>query len=176
MTELAANKIVVGIDGTEASVAALRWATRQAHALHADVVAVHAWDPTARHLAAYAPVAAHPTDAEQRDEAAHLLASTLHAVFGARIDGAVRAVLAQGPPARVLLNHADGALLLALGRRSDKQRGLPALGAVGRECLRHASVPVVTVPAANRPTASLREADPNVLAGQTGPLLASRHG
>ncbi|WP_405905344.1 MULTISPECIES: universal stress protein [unclassified Streptomyces] len=152
MTELATgHDIVVGVDGSEASMAALRWAAQQAPALRADVVAVHAWEPSASGIAPYAPVSARPTAAEERDHAAQLLASTIRAVFGPRIDSSVRAVLAEGPPARVLLQHARGALMLALGRKAHGEYELPPIGTVGRECLRHATIPVVAVPAANPP-------------------------
>lgn len=36
---------MVGVDGSEASMAALRRAAQQARVLHAEVVAVHAWEP-----------------------------------------------------------------------------------------------------------------------------------
>ncbi|MFI6402280.1 universal stress protein [Streptomyces sp. NPDC050548] len=56
MTGLAVgNGIVVGIDGSEACREALRWATRQAHALRTDVVAVHAWEPVGPRFAPYTP-------------------------------------------------------------------------------------------------------------------------
>ncbi|MDT7839955.1 universal stress protein [Streptomyces justiciae] len=148
MTERPAeNSIVVGVDGSEASQAALRWAAEQARALHAVVVAVHAWEPVGPGLAPYAPVTARPTPAEQRVEAARLLASTVREVFGPRIGDRVRAVVVEGQPARVLLEQAHGALLLALGHRTDGSDGRPALGPIGRACLRGAIVPVVAVPA-----------------------------
>ncbi|MGW6545191.1 universal stress protein [Streptomyces massasporeus] len=153
------NTIVVGVDGSEASLEALRWATAQARALQADIVAVHAWQPIGAGFAPYAPAAARPTDAEQRDRAAQLLAGALRAVFGPRIDRAVRAVVVEGPPERVLLQQARGALLLALGHTARGQYDLPSLGSVARACLRHARVPVVAVPAAersDRPASPLR--------------------
>ncbi|GAA3771872.1 universal stress protein [Streptomyces coacervatus] len=155
MTELAVgNSIVVGVDGSEASMEALRWAARQAHALHAHVVAVHAWEPTGPRFAPYAPASTRPTAAEQRDRAACLLASTLRKVFGPRIDSSVRAVVVEGPPARVLLRHSRGAQLIALGRTPHGPHDQPTTGAVARACLRHATVPVVTVPfTAGRPAA-----------------------
>ncbi|WP_328500536.1 universal stress protein [Streptomyces sp. NBC_00457] len=156
MTEPVGNSIVVGIDGSEASMAALRWATEQAHALHAEVVAVHAWEPVGPRFAPYAPVSALPTVTEQRDQAAELLASAVREVFGPRIDSAVRAVLVEGPPEQVLLQQAHGALLLALGRKAHGQHGLPPVGTVGRACLPHATVPVVAVPAADRTASPLR--------------------
>ncbi|MFE9650320.1 universal stress protein [Streptomyces sp. NPDC006365] len=157
MTELTAgHDIVVGVDGSKASIAALRWAAQQARALRAEVVAVHAWEPSVYGIAPYASVSARPSAAEERDQAAELLAATVRAVFGPRIDGSVRAVLAEGPPARVLLQHTRGALLLALGRKAHGERGLPPIGTVGRECLRHATIPVVAVPAPDRPAGQLR--------------------
>ncbi|GAA2632369.1 universal stress protein [Streptomyces vastus] len=165
MTQLAdGNSIVVGVDGSEASKAALRWAREQARALRAEVVAVHAWEPTTSGFAPYAPASARPTAAQQREQAAELLASTVREVFGPRIGGTVHAVLVEGPPARALLRHAPGALLLALGRRAHGQYELPAIGTVGRECLRHATVPVVAVPAAQRPAPPLRTVETSPLA------------
>ncbi|MER8007485.1 universal stress protein [Streptomyces sp. NPDC094149] len=151
----AGRPVVVGVDGSEASVAALRWAGEQARALGTGVLAVHAWEPAAG-LAPYAPASGRPTRAEQREAAAGLLASAVRRVFGGRVGTGVRAVLVEGPPARVLLRQARGAALLALGRGDHGRWDGPALGAVGRECLRYAPVPVVTVPAADRGAARLR--------------------
>ncbi|MDC0765367.1 universal stress protein [Streptomyces sp. HD] len=58
---------MVGVDDSEASVAALRWAVEQARALGTSVLAVHAWEPaTAAGFAPYAPSATRPTAADQR--------------------------------------------------------------------------------------------------------------
>ncbi|MEU9382336.1 universal stress protein [Streptomyces sp. NPDC048279] len=139
------NRIVVGVDGSEASLAALRWAGEQARILGVEVVAVHAWEPAAP-LAPYAPAAGRPTTAEQRERATALLHSTVRRAFGARPAPSVRVVLVQGPPTRVLLGQTRGARMLALGRRAHGQWQLPAVGTVGRDCLRYAQVPEVTVP------------------------------
>jgi nucleotide-binding universal stress UspA family protein len=162
----AENAIVVGVDGSEASVSALRWAVLEARAVHAKIVAVHAWEPTGPTLAPYAPASARPTVTEQRVRAAGLLADTLREALGPRIDGDLRAadvhaVVTQGPPVRVLLRHARGARLLVLGRRAHGAFGLPPVGAVGRECLLHATVPVVAVPAP----------EPSPATSRGGPLL-----
>ncbi|MFR0354646.1 universal stress protein [Streptomyces sediminimaris] len=141
--------IIVGVDGSAASRAALRWAVEQAHALDTEVVAVHAWEPV-RAFAPYAPVSARPTPAEQRERAAEVLATSVRDVFGPHVGPGIRAVLAEGPPAHVLLRQARGALLLALGRGPRERWELPVVGPVGRECLRHSTVPVVMVPASGR--------------------------
>ncbi|GAB2922479.1 universal stress protein [Streptomyces heilongjiangensis] len=157
----AENTIVVGVDGSAASMSALRWAVREARAVDAEVVAVHAWEPAEPTLAPYAPPSARPTVAEQRVRAAGLLADTLREALGPRNDGEVRAVVTQGPPVRVLLRHARGARLLVLGRRTHSAFGVPPIGAVGRECLLHATVPVVAVPAP----------EPSAATSGGGPLL-----
>ncbi|MEU9188882.1 universal stress protein [Streptomyces sp. NPDC048484] len=151
------NGIVVGVDGSEAAVSALRWAAEQARCLHTQVVAVHAWEPTADLFAPYAPASARPTIAEQREQAAGVLASAVREVFGPRTGDSVRALLLEGRPERVLLQQARGARLLALGRRAHGQEyEPPTLGSVDRTCLRHAPVPVVTVPVPDRLAPPLR--------------------
>ena len=145
------NGIVVGVDGSAASMAALRWAAEQATVLHTALVAVHAWEPATSGHAPYASVPSGPTVDQEREQAAQVLAATVREALGSRIDGAVRRVVVEGPPARMLLQQARGALLLALGRKANGNFGFPSVGAVGRECVRHATVPVVTVPVAGRP-------------------------
>ena len=142
--------IVVGVDGSEPSMAALRWAAEQATLLHTDLVVVHAWEPVANGHAPYAPTPAGPTPTQERERAAQILAATVREALGPRTGDGVRRIVVEGPPAHVLLQQARGALLLALGRKAHGTFGLPSVGPVGRECLRHASVPVVTVPVANR--------------------------
>ncbi|MFJ3422594.1 universal stress protein [Streptomyces sp. NPDC086082] len=144
------NGIVVGVDGSAASMAALRWAAEQATVLHADLVAVHAWEPAANGHAPYAPMPAGPTVAQEHEQAMQVLATTVREALGSRTGDTVLRVVLEGPPARVLLQQARGARLLALGRKAHGTFGMPSVGPVGRECLRHATVPVVTVPVADR--------------------------
>ncbi|MEV7982270.1 universal stress protein [Streptomyces sp. NPDC086519] len=173
MVEETGNSIVVGVDGSEASLAALRWAAEHARSTHANVLAVRAWEPAGTRFAPYAPTPVRPTPAEQRAEAARVLAATVREVLGPRNGRSARAVLVEGPPARVLPAQAAGALLLVLGRRTHVQRELPELGPVGRACVRGATVPVVMVPAAPHPAASPGAARD---AGRHGPGARHAHG
>ncbi|MFI6463051.1 universal stress protein [Streptomyces sp. NPDC050538] len=159
------NTIVVGVDGSEASMAALRWAAEQAAALHTDLVAVHAWEPAANGHAPYAPAPSGPTPAQERERAAQVLAATVREALGPRTGHAVLRIVVEGPPARVLLQQARGVMLLALGRKAHGDFGLPSVGPVGRECLRHATVPVVTVPVADRCQESVAAFNSPSLAG-----------
>src|SRR5581483_11299762 len=54
-----AAPIVVGLDGSEASMAALRWAAEEAAAHGAPLIAVHVIDPRAHRFAPYAGRAPH---------------------------------------------------------------------------------------------------------------------
>jgi nucleotide-binding universal stress UspA family protein len=161
------RSIVVGIDGSEASMAALRWATRQARPLSVKVVAVPAREPNGPGPTSYAPVSARPPTAEQRARAAQLLTGTLHKVCGPRIDRGVRASSWRGHPRTCCCTAPRGALLPALGLTVHRQGGLASIGSVGHECLRHAAVPVGAVPATNSFVALLR-------AGRTRSLATVR--
>ncbi|WP_329126995.1 universal stress protein [Streptomyces sp. NBC_01465] len=140
-------RIVVGIDTSVASTAALRWAAAQAAALHAQIIAVHAWQPATCQLAPYAHVPAHPTPGEERRYAEQLLDHVVRGALGERPPVPVRTVVAEGPAVAVLLEHARTALLLALGHRPHAGTAAPAVGAVARGCLSAATVPVVSIPA-----------------------------
>jgi nucleotide-binding universal stress UspA family protein len=140
MTELTdARPIVVGVDGSGASLAALRWAVPQAHRLGAPIVAVHARERTDRLRAVYAPLPAHraPADEWPRPD------RVWHAVL---TEPGVRVVTAEGLPTAVLLRYADDALMLVVGRGAQGDGRLPGLGPVARDCVRKARCPVVTVP------------------------------
>jgi len=163
------NTIVVGVDGSEPSMAALRWAAEQAAVLHTDLVAVHAWEPAANGHAPYAPAPVGPTPAQEHERAAQVLAATVREALGPRSGEAVLRIVVEGPPARVLLQQARGAVLLALGRKAHGAFGLPSVGPVGRECLRHATVPVVTVPVADRFQESVETVNSPSLAGSHAP-------
>ncbi|MBQ0988212.1 universal stress protein [Streptomyces sp. F63] len=147
-----APRVVVGVDGSAGSVAALRWAAARAPSLGAGLVVVHAWEPATGRRAPYAPAASRPSGTESRGSAGEVLERALRAGLGPSAEAGVRAVLAEGPPAAVLLRYADDALLLVLGRHPPGPgpgRPVPPNaggGPVARDCLRHARCPVVVVP------------------------------
>jgi len=145
--------VVVGVDGSEAARAALRWAAEEAAAHHVPLIAVYVSDPRSRR----APYAGAPPDADEPDPAATLEREIVRS-------GAIHAVRAVevGVPAELLLRRAIGARVLVLGhadhrRRHDGDaqfpRG-PALGSIARACVARAACPVVVVPIPARSTAS----------------------
>ncbi|MFE9120407.1 universal stress protein [Streptomyces sp. NPDC007172] len=140
--------LVVGVDGSEASIDALCWAAAEARLLNTQVIAVHAWQPSEALRAPYASMSGVPTPQEDRDHAASILKNAVSQLLDADPRAPVISVLDEGAPAAVLLRHAREALLLALGRGQRNDARTSGLGPVARECVRHAPCPVVTVPAA----------------------------
>jgi nucleotide-binding universal stress UspA family protein len=145
----ATRKIVVGVDGTPRTVAALRWAASEALQRDAQLVAVHAWGSMLR-LASYAPVGdcADPEQCARR--AAVLLSAAVRTAFGAAPPVPVREVVDDRAVVPSLLSQARRAELLVVATRAADGRG-GQLGESGPgpttlSCLRQAPCPVVVLP------------------------------
>ena len=142
------GRILVGTDGSPASVAAVRWAAREGQLRGMRVHVVYVRDIRRPSPAHYAP---QPRAAEGTGPAAgeSTLKQVVREAFGAQPDG-VQMELADGPPARVLLERSVGAVVLGSTRHGGG-RGAPALqaktalGPVARDCLHAAPCPVVVV-------------------------------
>jgi nucleotide-binding universal stress UspA family protein len=134
------GRIVVGVDGSEPSRAALRWAARLAPGIGATIEAVIAWEfPTNFGWAVETGDWRPDRDAET------ILNETLDAVFGSeRPDGLVGSVR-EGRTASVLLEAARGAEMLIIGSRGHGGFTGLLLGSVSAECAEHASCPVLVV-------------------------------
>jgi nucleotide-binding universal stress UspA family protein len=137
------QRIVVGVNGSAGSLAALRWAVREAGLRDAALHVVRAWEDTAKRVAPYASHAFLPDSAEDRLSVEKRLTADVANVLGPAPLVSVAVQMAEGLAARVLLDHAAGADLLVLG--SATHRGPDGIGPVARACLRHAPCPVVVV-------------------------------
>lgn len=140
--------IVVGVDGSPASVAALRWAIGEASATGRRVKAVHAW----RYLPEPTSILLTPPRASRDDEerwARTLLDDAVQeALNGQEVQPPVAEQVVEGDAARALLEAAQGADLLVVGaRRHGIVRGA-LFGSVSQHCARHATCPIVVVPPA----------------------------
>lgn len=146
------RRIVVGVDGTARTVAALRWAATEAMRRDAVLCAVHAWGNGLR-PASYAPVTDHATPAECAERAAARLAGTVRAAFGASPPVPVREVVDDRTVVPALLAHARGAELLVVANRSaaDCRTDESGPGSTTLSCLRQAPCPVVVLPAEAAP-------------------------
>jgi nucleotide-binding universal stress UspA family protein len=141
----AIERIVVGIDASETSRRALRWALDAARAHHAKVEAVHAWHPSY-----VEPMDAHLVSSVDALEQA--ASDLLHdAVAEADTEGLpapISPMLAMGSATRALLDTAEGADLIVVGTRHQSVAGCLFLGSVSLQVTHHATCPVVVVPPA----------------------------
>ena len=135
------RRIVVGIDGSGSSKAALRWAIHQAKLTGSSVDAVTAW----RYPSAYGitPGAESALDFETHAKAA--LVEALAEVSGQEPDVSVRPLVAEGAAADVLLHEAKGADLLVVGSRGHSGFASALLGSVSMYCVLHAHCPVLVL-------------------------------
>jgi nucleotide-binding universal stress UspA family protein len=141
MSVPAVRRIVVGVDGSAESAAALRWACREAALRSAEVHAVHVREANCHSLASYA-VPASPGAEDEVEE----IWRTAAAEHGGSVQ--IRTEVADGLAARVLLDRCEGADMLILGTVSDVPGASRSAGPVIRACLRRAPCPVVVISAA----------------------------
>jgi nucleotide-binding universal stress UspA family protein len=134
------HRIVVGVDGSESSKAALRWALRQGRLTGAVVEAVTAWEfPT---MYGYpAPI----IDFNLEGMATKAVRDAITEAAGSAETGPVRYVVAEGNAAQVLLNASAGADLLVVGSRGHGGFVEALLGSTGQHCVHHATCPVVVI-------------------------------
>jgi nucleotide-binding universal stress UspA family protein len=138
--------IVVGVDGSDGAVEALRFAIEEARVRNANVSAVNAWHvPPMAYGAGLVPTT---VDFDgYRNIARVALDKSLEEVGAAGSGVAVTTHVSEGQPADVLLKAAREAEMLVVGSRGfGGFRGL-LLGSVSQQCVHHARCPVVVVPA-----------------------------
>lgn len=134
------EKIIVGVDGSEESVEAVRQAYRLANATGRDVEAWTCWEFPAGHEAYLAMGI---------DGFAHEAVTTLQQAVAQAFDGepppGLRTRLVHGGPRTELIAASRNASLLVVGRRGRGGfRSLP-LGSVSASCVAHAHCPVLVV-------------------------------
>ncbi|MBV9094827.1 MAG: universal stress protein [Streptosporangiaceae bacterium] len=145
----AVRRIVVGVDGSAESVAALEWACREASLRAAEVHAVLALESACHQAASYAVPPPRQTGGSWGGARQALRRAVRDAARLYR-GVAIRTEITEGLAARVLLDQAAGADMLVLGRNSDSPDPYRGAGPVIRVCLRAARCPVVTVSSGRR--------------------------
>jgi nucleotide-binding universal stress UspA family protein len=135
--------IVVGVDGSEHSIAALRWAVEEARLRQARVLAVYAWRPP--HVST-AHEALHVLEVElDLGQEARELLKTIVAEAVPGTDVEIEQVVSEGSAASALLDAAEGADLLVVGSRGRGGFTGLLLGSVSQQVAQHARCPVVVV-------------------------------
>jgi nucleotide-binding universal stress UspA family protein len=139
------QRIVVGVDGSQASKAALAWAIGQAELTDATVEAVMAWEyPIAFAGVGYAPIGS-VMDTDFAGNAEQVLGAAISETVDPASKVKVSATAREGNAARILLEAVQGADLLVVGSRGHGGFTEALLGSVSQHCVHHAKCPVVIV-------------------------------
>ena len=138
--------IVVGADGSDASIRALRWSLAHAQATGARVVVV-----TAFNIPWTIMVSPTYTDEDYARDAQEMLDRTVADAVGDYPDVPVEAILLQIRPALALTGVAKGAALLVVGAKGQGELPGLHLGSVASYCVHHAPCPVVVYREPNGP-------------------------
>jgi len=135
------ERILVGVDGSQGSTAALRWALRYAGNCGGNVTALIAW----AHPATYGLGA--PMPEEDVDKAAQIALSNAVTESTSELHSEVPVAqeVVRGPAARALVDEAAAADLLVVGSHGHGGFFGAMLGSVSQQCVHHAPCPVVVV-------------------------------
>lgn len=135
------GRIVVGVDGSEPALEALRWAADEARRRHASVQVLHAWhQPVARAVGFIGD------DDPYKKAAQHVLDAAIGEVDVSGIE-AIEPKLVTGSAAGALIRAARKADLIVVGSRG--RGGLTGtLGSVSQQVAHHAPCPIVIIPSA----------------------------
>jgi nucleotide-binding universal stress UspA family protein len=134
-------RIVVGVDGSEGSKHALRWAARQAGLTGAGLEVINAWDYPATF--GWAPIP--PQDYDLPGYAQKSLSAAIDEVFGSETPASLRTRVVQGHAAEILVEASEGAELLVVGSRGYGGFADLLLGSVSTYCVHHAHGPITVV-------------------------------
>lgn len=132
--------VVVGVDGSDPSRLALRWAADYAHLIGADLDIVISWSYPVNY-----GMGALPQDWNPEADAKELLDKTVHAVLGDDLPATVRQFVREGNAAHVLLDETKDAQLLVVGSRGHGGFAGLLLGSVSANCTEHAQCPVLVM-------------------------------
>ena len=144
MTEI--KQIIVGVDGSDNSRAALRWAYDEAAHHGASLNAIMVWHaPSLPMQPPYGSLPPEGYESQPARDAVDLL-ERLTAELDARKPAVeVRNSTQQGNPAKVLIELSGGADLLVVGSRGHGGFAGMLLGSVSQHLVAHAACPVVVV-------------------------------
>ena len=137
--------VVVGVDGSDGSIGALRFAVEEARIRGAAIKVVNAWHiPPGIYGSGWAPT---PVDLDEyRKLAEKALPASVEESGVADSGVEVTTILREGHAVDVLCEEATSADLLVVGSRGlGGFRGL-LLGSVSQQVVQHAPCPVVVVP------------------------------
>jgi nucleotide-binding universal stress UspA family protein len=135
------NRIVVGVDGSDSSLAALEWAARQAELTGATLELLTAWAwPTT-----YGAPLGFPPGFDPVADAKKVLETAAAKVLAAHPGLEIHITVAEGHPSPALVKASQGASLLVVGSRGHGEFAGMLLGSVGEHCATNAHCPVLVL-------------------------------
>jgi nucleotide-binding universal stress UspA family protein len=161
-------EVVVGIDDSAASAAALRWAAAHSRATGLPLRLVHTWQLSAMASAALASGAGEYLEAAAADARARATRWVLDTLGGDAAQTHWSLEVQESPPGPLLVKRGHCAALLVVGTHEHTGIRRAVTGSVSHYVLSHADVPVVAVPA---PVTERVPAGSDRSATVVGPLL-----
>jgi nucleotide-binding universal stress UspA family protein len=140
-TEQTGRRIVVGVDGSDSSMAAVRWGAEQAALLGAELELVTAWEWPLN----YGAPMLLPDDFNPEKDAMALLDEAEAAARQGHLDLRVHKRVREGHPAPVLVAASEGATMLVVGSRGHGAFVGMVLGSVSEHCVTSAKCPVLVI-------------------------------
>ena len=137
----ATHRIVVGVDGSPSSMAALEWAANQAGLTGATLEVLMTWEwPTS-----YGWSIPIPSGYDPEHDSAKALDKMLKRVRKGHSDITIQSNVMEGHPAPLLVKASDGADLLVVGSRGHGEFSGMLLGSVSEHCVTNAHCPVLVL-------------------------------
>jgi nucleotide-binding universal stress UspA family protein len=139
---MSATRIVVGVDGSEHSEYAVRWAANEAQRRNAPLQVLYAYE-WAWHGAQFTNMP--PIEAEAKAHADEVVGAAVAEARYTASDVDVIGQAVRGKPAEVLLNAGRAAAMIVMGSRGHGGFVNLLLGSVSQQVTTHATCPVVVV-------------------------------
>ncbi|WP_208378817.1 universal stress protein [Cumulibacter soli] len=132
------GRILVGVDGSPASIDAIKWAAQQAELTGSALIAVTSWSIPASYGVAFGGEDA----VDWRANAEQAQTEALTEALGENV-GNVERVIEQGHPSYVLTEATNSADLIVVGSRGHGGFAGLVLGSVSQHVVSHSACPVV---------------------------------
>jgi nucleotide-binding universal stress UspA family protein len=143
--ETVSKPVIVGVDGSEYSSAALRYAGTLAARLGARLEVITCIGMPDYLVVAHLESGEHPLTARLEETAARLVEEALGRAFTGERPQNIDVTVRFGPPGKVLVDESRRAQLLVVGRHGEGGFLGTSMGSVSKACAAHSVCPVLLV-------------------------------
>jgi nucleotide-binding universal stress UspA family protein len=144
-TQEAAGHIVVGVDGSEPSMHALRWARFLAAATASPIEVVVAWELYPAYGMMGAGMVTMPSEWDPQGDADGMVTAAVDDVYGPDRPVGLEIAACRGNAAQVLIEKSSQARMVVVGSRGHGGFSGLLLGSVSAACAEHSQCPVFVV-------------------------------